>query len=69
MQEDVNSQAPPFDYFGSDFVGRIVAKGYSVDEFEIGQRVIPNCAYPDPPFQVWHLSSHKRSFKRMAQIT
>ncbi|MEJ7296288.1 zinc-binding alcohol dehydrogenase family protein, partial [Staphylococcus epidermidis] len=24
--------------------------GYSVDEFEIGQRVIPNCAYPDPPF-------------------
>ena len=50
MQEDVNSQAPPFDYFGSDFVGRIVAKGYSVDEFDIGQRVIPNCAYPDPPF-------------------
>ncbi|MBC3049052.1 NADPH:quinone reductase-like Zn-dependent oxidoreductase [Staphylococcus capitis] len=49
-EEDVNFQAPPFDYFGSDFVGRIVAKGYSVDEFDIGQRVIPNCAYPDPPF-------------------
>ena len=50
MQEDVNLQAPPFAYFGSDFVGTIVAKGTSVEQFEIGQRVIPNCAYPDPPF-------------------
>ncbi len=50
MQEDVNFQAPPFAYFGSDFVGTIVVKGYSVEQFEIGQRVIPNCAYPEPPF-------------------
>lgn len=50
MQEDLNFQAPPFAYFGSDFVGTVVAKGRLVEEFEIGQRVIPNCAYPEPPF-------------------
>ncbi|MBA8762306.1 quinone oxidoreductase family protein [Staphylococcus coagulans] len=50
MQGKLNFQAPPFAYFGSDFVGTIVAKGSSVDHLEIGQRVIPNCAYPDAPF-------------------
>lgn len=40
----------PFAFFGSDFVGRIIKKGTDVDHFDIGDRVIPDCAYPEPPF-------------------
>ncbi|PTH46977.1 quinone oxidoreductase family protein [Staphylococcus agnetis] len=50
MQEDLNYQSAPFAFFGSDFVGTIVEKGRLVNEFHVGQRVIPNCAYPESPF-------------------
>nr|WP_238410014.1 zinc-binding alcohol dehydrogenase family protein [Staphylococcus pseudintermedius] len=50
MQGALNFQAAPFAFFGSDFVATVVAKGKLVGNFEIGQRVIPNCAYPESPF-------------------
>ncbi|MBI5974397.1 zinc-binding alcohol dehydrogenase family protein [Staphylococcus canis] len=50
MQGDLNFQAAPFSFFGSDFVATIIDKGKSVTEFEINDRVIPNCAYPESPF-------------------
>lgn len=50
MQGDLNFQAPPFAFFGSDFVGTIIEKGKAVNEFDIGDRVIPNCAFPEEPF-------------------
>lgn len=50
MQGELNFQAPPFAFFGSDFVGTIIDKGQSVNEFDIGDRVIPNCAFPEQPF-------------------
>ncbi|MDI9232125.1 zinc-binding alcohol dehydrogenase family protein [Staphylococcus caprae] len=50
MHGDLNFQAPPFAFFGSDFVGTIIDKGKLVNEFDIGDRVIPNCAFPEQPF-------------------
>lgn len=50
MQEGLNFQAPPFAFFGSDFVGTIMDKGELVTNFDIGDRVIPNCAFPEQPF-------------------
>ncbi|MDG0843976.1 zinc-binding alcohol dehydrogenase family protein [Staphylococcus equorum] len=50
MQEGLNFQASPFAFFGSDFVGTIIDKGASVKDFDIGDRVIPNCAFPKQPF-------------------
>ncbi|WP_330942692.1 alcohol dehydrogenase catalytic domain-containing protein, partial [Streptococcus anginosus] len=35
----------PFLPFGSEFSATIVLKGKNVDEFGIGDKVIPNCTY------------------------
>lgn len=37
----------PVSFFGSDFVGTVICKGKNVKGVEIGDRVIPNCYYPD----------------------
>jgi NADPH:quinone reductase-like Zn-dependent oxidoreductase len=33
--------------FGSEFTANVVAVGKDVHEFKIGERVMPNCSYPD----------------------
>lgn len=45
MQED----ARPFAFFGSDFVGTVKAVGSNVSDLRAGMRVIPDCAYPYAP--------------------
>ncbi|WKB34675.1 alcohol dehydrogenase catalytic domain-containing protein [Terrilactibacillus sp. S3-3] len=49
MSGQVKMNAAPVSFFGSDFVGTVVEKGDGVKEFTIGDRVIPDCAYPNPP--------------------
>ncbi|UQS84126.1 MDR/zinc-dependent alcohol dehydrogenase-like family protein [Bombilactobacillus thymidiniphilus] len=45
----LESEASPISYFGSDFVGEVIAIGPDVKDLKIGDRVIPDCAYPDAP--------------------
>ena len=42
----LRSGVTPFGFFGSDFVGTVVAKGPGVTAFEVGARVIPDCSFP-----------------------
>ncbi|MBF7126212.1 zinc-binding alcohol dehydrogenase family protein [Pediococcus pentosaceus] len=49
MSGAFSNTAAPVSFFGSDFVGIIIEKGTNVSEFELNDRVIPNCAYPTPP--------------------
>ena len=49
MTGDFGNSAMPVSFFGSDFVGEVVDKGRDVTEFEIGDRVIPDCSYPEMP--------------------
>lgn len=44
-QSDLASVASPVTFFGSDFVGTVLAKGRRVHEFSVGDRVIPDCSY------------------------
>ncbi|EJC3746368.1 zinc-binding alcohol dehydrogenase family protein [Enterococcus faecium] len=41
----------PVAFFGSDFVGTIISKGKDVENVEIGDRVIPDCYYPDVAYE------------------
>lgn len=47
MQNMETSFSKPVSFFGSDFVGRVIKKGSNVHNLNIGDRVIPNCYYPD----------------------
>lgn len=51
MQLSKDSIAQPVAFFGSDFVGTIVNKGNNVENVIIGDRVIPNCYYPDIAYE------------------
>ena len=43
-----------FSYIGSEFVGEIIEIGKNVENFEIGDRVIPNISYPyDSEFKLY----------------
>lgn len=41
----------PVAFFGSDFVGTIINKGKSIENVEIGDRVVPDCYYPDIAYE------------------
>ena len=45
MEKDSHSSLP-VSYFGSDFVGTVIATGDGVEHLRKGMRVIPNCYYP-----------------------
>ena len=49
MSDIVSETMPPITFFGSDFVACVVKKGKNVSELEVGDRVIPDCEYPDMP--------------------
>jgi len=49
MSLDMREQATPLSFFGSDFVAEVVSIGKNVTEFECGDRVIPDCSYPEMP--------------------
>lgn len=49
MRYGLEEEAAPITYFGSDFVAEVVAVGPGVDELKVGDRVIPDCEYPDEP--------------------
>lgn len=46
MTGDLKFSSVPISFFGSDFVAEVISVGSNVENFEIGNRVIPNCAYP-----------------------
>lgn len=41
-----DSTQKPYTYFGSDFVGEVVAAGPEVTALQVGDRVMANCSYP-----------------------
>lgn len=46
MSGDLKHTSVPVSFFGSDFVAEVITKGSNVKKFDVGDRVIPNCAYP-----------------------
>lgn len=51
MKLNEPSLTQPVAFFGSDFVGTIISKGKDVENVEIGDRVIPDCYYPDVAYE------------------
>lgn len=49
MSDIASETMPPITFFGSDFVACVVKKGKNVSKFKVGDRVIPDCEYPDMP--------------------
>lgn len=47
MNGEMKKETPPIVFFGSDFVGTIIEMGENVNEFKIGDRVIPDCSFPE----------------------
>lgn len=56
--------------FGSEFVGEIVAVGKKIEHLKVGDRVIPNCAYPEKeaPFPLMEGIPSNSSFSELLLI-